>query len=121
MKKTLEAIEHLRRAKSCILPSDYGEDDVRRKDEWHQGYDEALRHIEEELSLGYMVLGFRDFACNPNDFGMVDERDNPLILDYHTAKELGDKVTLAGLEEYGMDFRAKIVILAHPEEVYFKG
>ena len=121
MKKTIEIIDHLRKAKSCVLASDYAEDDVRRKEEWHSGYNTALQHVEENLSLGYMVLGFRNYPCNPNDFGMVDERDNPLILDAFTAKELGDKVTLAGLEEYEMDFRAKIVMLAHPEDVYFKG
>lgn len=121
MKKTIEIIEHLRKAKSCIIPPDYEKDDVRRKAEWHEGYEEALDHIESNLLLGYMVLGFRNYPCNPNDYGIVHEADNPYILDKHSAQELAEKVTADGLEEYGDGFRAIIVMLAHPKEVHFKG
>lgn len=122
MSKTLEIIDHLRRAKSCILPSDYAEDDVRRKEEWHSGYNTALEHVESELSLGYMVLGFRNFPCSPSDYGMSDERDNPMIFHSRaTAEKFAQKVTLDGMKEYGKGFKAKVVHLADPEEVYFKG
>jgi len=123
MKEVIEFIEGLRNAKGHILTSDFPKDDPRSKEEWHEGYHEALRHIESHFLLGYMVLGIKNYPCNPNDYGIVNEADNPYILGKESAEKLAQKVTLEDIKDHGLNegYRALIVTLAYPKEVYFKG
>lgn len=72
-----------------------------------------LRKLGSRFGLSYfeyyMVLGLKSYPQNPNDYGMVNEADNPLLLSYDKALELA-KLVDATAEEHGIGGKFALVV-----------
>ncbi|KKL54727.1 hypothetical protein LCGC14_2262550 [marine sediment metagenome] len=72
-----------------------------------------LRELGGKIGVSYfehyMVLGLKSYPQDPNDYGIVNEADNPMLLSYRTAIKLAEKVN-ATKKEHGIKDNFALIV-----------